>query len=93
MKSILLASTFLLATGGAGMAADAVASDQVAVPYNWTGLYAGVHGGYSWGSGEGPYPDSAGIRFETAYPEAQGGLLGAQVGYNHQWGSLVLFVG
>ncbi|QOF70716.1 porin family protein [Aminobacter sp. SR38] len=90
MKSVLLASTIFLAATGASMAADAVAADPVAAPYNWTGFYAGVHGGYAWGSGDGPYPDAAGVRFETAYPEADGGLLGVQVGYNHQWGNWVL---
>jgi outer membrane immunogenic protein len=90
MKSVLLASTILLAATGAGLAADAVASDPVVSAYSWTGFYAGVHGGYAWGSGDGPYPDAAGVRFETAYPEAQGGLLGAQIGYNYQWGSFVL---
>jgi len=89
MKSVLLASTILLAATGASMAADAVAADPVAAPYNWTGFYAGVHGGYSWGNGDGAYPNAI-VRFETAYPEAQGGLLGVQVGYNHQWGNWVL---
>lgn len=91
MKAVLLASTILFAATGDGMAADAVAADPVAAPYNWTGFYAGVHGGYSWGSGDGPYPSPV-VRFETAYPEAQGGLLGVQAGYNHQWGSFVLGV-
>lgn len=90
MKSVLLASTFLLAAAGAAMAADAVASDPVAAPYSWTGFYAGVHAGYSWGSGEGAYLTPAGVRIETAYPEARGALLGGQIGYNHQWGSFVL---
>jgi len=90
MKAVLLASSILFAATGAGVAADAVAADPVAAPYNWTGFYAGVHGGYSWGSGDGAYPHPVIGRFETAYPEARGGLLGAQVGYNHQWGSWVL---
>ncbi len=90
MKSVLLAMTILLAVTGAGTAADAVASDPVGAPYSWTGFYAGVHGGYSWGSGDGPYPEPGVGQYETAFPEAQGGLLGGQIGYNHQWGSFVL---
>jgi outer membrane immunogenic protein len=41
-----------------GFAGNAIAADMlvkaplapVAAPYNWTGLYAGVQGGYAWGS-------------------------------------------
>jgi outer membrane immunogenic protein len=38
--------------------------------YNWTGIYAGLHGGYSWG-------DSNGI-------DLTGGFFGGQIGYNWQ---------
>ncbi|MFJ5368519.1 outer membrane protein [Bosea sp. CER48] len=92
-----LAACAALLTGAAG-AADL---RGVALPpapelpafYSWTGAYAGVQGGYSWGSNRvrigaptGPYtPTSFRIDDDSAFG-------GAQAGFNYQFGSIVLGV-
>ena len=97
MKKILLGAAFLIAVASSAMAADVVIVDpapQVPVisSYNWSGVYVGAQAGYSWGSGDGAYLDPTGFRDETAHPEADGFLLGGQIGYNYQWGAFVLGV-
>jgi len=54
-------------------------------PYNWTGFYVGINGGYGWGTSDvaTPFPGS----FDT-----HGGLAGGTVGYNWQMGQAVLGV-
>lgn len=42
--------------------------------FNWTGFYAGIHGGYAWGSAAGLNPD--------------GFVGGLQAGYNYQYSSI-----
>lgn len=81
---------FLMAALLAGVASSAMAADlptrkappapaQVYAPvFTWTGFYAGVNGGWGWAS-----PSSS--NFKTA----NGGLLGAQAGYNYQVGQFV----
>ncbi|MGH6684445.1 MAG: outer membrane protein [Pseudolabrys sp.] len=51
-------------------------------PYNWTGLYVGINGGYGWGTSDvaAPFPGS----FDTT-----GGLVGGTLGYNWQMGQAV----
>ncbi|MDX3805347.1 outer membrane protein [Bosea thiooxidans] len=90
-----LTSLAILLSGAAG-AAD---PRGVALPpapelpalYSWTGLYAGVQGGYSWGSNRvrigaptGPY---APMSFRADDDSAFGG---AHAGFNYQFGSIVL---
>jgi outer membrane immunogenic protein len=52
-------------------------------PYNWSGFYAGINGGYGWGSSD----------FSTAIGtgsfDTDGGLVGGTLGYNWQLGSTV----
>jgi len=57
------------------------------LPFSWTGLYAGVNGGYAWGqsSWSDPTVGADSGRFNTS-----GGLVGGQLGYNWQTGALVL---
>ena len=56
-------------------------------PFNWTGFYAGLNGGYAFGrsSWSDPVTGADSGRFSTG-----GGSLGGQFGYNWQTGPLVL---
>jgi outer membrane immunogenic protein len=56
--------------------------------YNWTGFYAGLHTGYSWGFTDIDYLSGGAL---VAQPKHHNGglLLGGQVGYNFQWGQFV----
>jgi outer membrane immunogenic protein len=49
MKTILLATAFILAPAGMASAADINEVLPVAAAYDWSGLYAGVHVGYAAG--------------------------------------------
>ena len=87
------------------MAADAVDPSGAYVPYDWSGFYFGVNGGYSWanaatsensitttGALVGVAPGSF---EETTFPGADGsadldgGFGGVQLGYNVQHGAWV----
>src|SRR5262249_3700484 len=50
--------------------------------YNWSGLYAGINGGFGWGSSSW---DGIPASFDV-----NGGLFGGQLGYNWQFGPWVL---
>ena len=59
--------------------------------YNWTGFYAGLNGGYSWGRANTtvapfatPFPTSLTTAFAPFRQDVNGGLGGGQVGYNWQ---------
>jgi outer membrane immunogenic protein len=53
------------------------------VASDWTGFYAGLHGGYGFGTTDMSVTDGGG--FSTDY-DLNGWLAGAQAGYNHQFG-------
>lgn len=50
--------------------------------YNWTGFYAGIQGGYGWGTSDWDAPAGTSNK-PTGY------LLGGTLGYNYQMGSWV----
>jgi outer membrane immunogenic protein len=85
---IAIALAIILGASGAALAADPAAEIPVASTYNWSGAYAGLHTGHSWGDGDGVYL-VGGIQVETANLNADGFMLGGQVGYNWQFGSVV----
>jgi outer membrane immunogenic protein len=86
MGRIVIAGAFAL-----GLCAPASAADPTAeviipaapAPYNWTGFYAGVHGGYGWGDADAVDPG-------VPDQEPEGGFGGLQVGYDHQFSNNVL---
>jgi outer membrane immunogenic protein len=84
MKKLLVATILL------GVSATAVlAADMSPMAYDWTGLYAGVNGGYAF-SGS----DSVGIvgRGPVGDLTLHGMFGGVQLGYNHQINNIVLGV-
>lgn len=52
--------------------------DQAPLPYDWSGFYAGVHGGYGWGDAD---PTASGVPSQ----DPEGGFGGIQIGYDHQF--------
>lgn len=89
MKRLLLASAAMLISGVA-FAADPVVIEPIPalapVPavVDWTGLYVGLNGGYAWGDYDFDYdPPDVG-------DDADGWLLGAEIGANYQWNWLVV---
>ena len=84
MKSLLLASTAIIAMMSAASAADlaprvyAKAAPFVSPAYNWTGFYIGVMGGYGW-SQEARVGGLTGTTNEF-----KGGFAGGTIGYNWQ---------
>ena len=56
-------------------------------PFDWTGFYFGVNGGYGWGRSS--WSDPA-FGADSGSFNTSGGLLGGQLGYNWQTGFIVL---
>jgi outer membrane immunogenic protein len=59
--------------------------------FTWTGFYAGINGGYGWGSGDTsfrPLPDAVtffDLEPQSLSPDPNGFIGGGQVGFNWQW--------
>jgi len=86
-----------------GMTASAHAADVLRpAPYKsvpatltsiplWTGFYAGLQGGYGWGSSSGTQTIGGGPAPEVPYSISPRGFIGgAHAGYNHQLNNVVL---
>lgn len=98
MKRVVLAGLSALAVVtmmGAANAADmprrqampAKAPVYMAPGYNWTGFYAGINGGYAWGSSNWSNPAGS-----TGSFDINGGVVGGTLGYNWQMNQLVFGV-
>ena len=64
------------------------------VVYDWTGFYAGVNGGYSWGKSSTNVTGTTSAPSTLAFPLSEsldGGLVGGQIGYNWQFNHNWLF--
>jgi outer membrane immunogenic protein len=92
-------SLVLLATAACSqfaVAADLPVKAQLQAPamaaaYNWTGLYIGAHVGAGWGNEH--FVDTTEAPFlDEGSHEVSGGLIGGQIGYNLQMGSMVFGV-
>jgi outer membrane immunogenic protein len=98
MRSLWFALGFGAAATSA-MAADlprkAPPVSPIVQAVNWTGLYVGVHAGYSWGRWEGDLTfDPGGGPIEVFDParrtiDADGWLAGGQIGFNYQLNAVV----
>jgi outer membrane immunogenic protein len=100
MKRRLLLSI----AAGAVMATSAGAADlggatdyaPAASPFTWTGFYLGAHAGYGWSDKDWTLIDNAGPGDSNQFGsvvtshDADGGLGGFQIGYNHQFNGVVL---
>ncbi|MGX1324347.1 outer membrane immunogenic protein [Bradyrhizobium sp. USDA 377] len=87
-----LAAMSLFATGA--MAADLGARPYVKAPpvvdpgWGWTGFYAGLNAGYSWGRANTTIAPIAlplpAVQFGSSHQNVDGWLAGGQIGYNWQ---------
>ena len=89
MKRILAGAAALLGTAVSAQAADLAVKAPylkapVAMVYDWTGFYVGVNAGVGLGRDYTRMAIPAGLSFEASYLTPQGGLGGAQIGYNWQ---------
>jgi len=78
----VMAGLLALAMASPSSAADLPrkAAPYYVAPYSWTGLYAGINGGYGWGTSD--WTGGA----TTGSPKPKGALLGGTLGYNLQTG-------
>jgi outer membrane immunogenic protein len=81
-----IAALSLLATSFSAQAADISQPifkgvRPVVAYFNWTGFYAGINGGYGWGTANWDIP--------VVSHDTSGGMVGATLGYNYQVGSIV----
>jgi outer membrane immunogenic protein len=108
MKKHLLVSLAAIAVSSALSAAAADLPSRKAAPVlppppMWTGFYAGLNAGYSWGANTNAYsqnqgydnyfssPYAAPIAMNGVIPNTQSGFMGgAQLGYNYQYGPSIL---
>jgi len=96
MKRMLVgiaAATSLIATGALAadlpMKAPVYTKAPIVPLYDWTGFYAGVNGGYSWGNSSSTLdltdPGTGAVLNSTATKfHMDGAIGGAQIGYNWQ---------
>ena len=99
MKRILWAGAIALVAGGQALAADlpppvAPRAPATYVPttapvYNWSGIYIGANGGYTFGTSSWSNPA---IGIATGNFNTNGYLAGGTIGANYQWGGAVLGV-
>lgn len=95
ISSVLVASAAVFAISTSAHAADAVVySEPSPAPaamdaaYNWTGFYLGAFGGVT--TGDYDFSGTDGVDTIDLSVSGSGFLGGAQVGYDHQMGQIVL---
>ncbi len=95
MKKFLLATVSSLALATAASAADAPAyprkAPAAAAPWSWQGFYIGINGGAAWHRASFNAIDAI-LTTDSGTIDATGGTFGGHLGYNWQFGNLVLGV-
>ena len=94
MRKVLTAAALaVLMMSTAASAADNIPPARSYTPYvavstvyNWTGFYAGINGGYSWGRGDST-AYFGGVPLASASGSSSGFVAGALAGYNWQGNS------
>jgi outer membrane immunogenic protein len=93
-----LAGSVALAVAAFGGASAALADGYSAKPKvayeqpsSWSGVYFGIHSGYEWSQIDYTFP-LVGPGGVTGSPDQSTGLVGAHLGIQHQFGSVVLGV-
>ncbi|GLS24130.1 porin [Labrys miyagiensis] len=97
MKKLVLATSFVVAASiahGADLAPQtAEPAAPVALPFNWSGPYLGLHAGYAWGREDDDqsrlFPASSSSSSSDRF-NLQGFVGGAHAGYNYQINQFVL---
>ena len=79
----LLAAAMALPSFAADMPRPAYKAPSSAAPWNWTGFYVGINGGYGWGNSSWTDPVSGAT---TGDFNVSGALAGGTIGYNLQTG-------
>jgi outer membrane immunogenic protein len=85
VKTILLATAFILAPAGIASAADINETSPVAAEYDWSGLYAGVRFGYADGKSDFFIGGAGGGGTDVTAPlDPDGFIGGVHIGFNQE---------
>ena len=82
----LLAAAMALPSFAADMSRPAFKAPSSAEPWNWTGFYVGINGGYGWGKSSWTDP----VATTTGDFNFTGAQVGGTIGYNLQMSQIVL---
>jgi outer membrane immunogenic protein len=96
IRGIAASALLIVAPFSVAIAADMALKAPPPAPawYDWTGFYAGVNGGYSWGKSSSTVTGTTGVPSTFTFPlstNMDGGLGGGQIGYNWQFNKNWLF--
>lgn len=59
-------------------------------PFSWTGLYVGLHAGWIDGESTGAHDTFQLGQIDPTLQKLDGSIFGGQIGYNHQFGQIVV---
>jgi len=83
----LLAAVMALPSFAADMPRPAYKAPSSAEPWNWTGFYVGINGGYGWGKSNWTNPATGATTGDFNFTGAQ---VGGTIGYNLQMSQIVI---